>query len=191
MPNQFERYYKEHLSLVEQVGKDDGLRVKLNAAVSIVLETYKQGGKVLFCGNGGSAADSEHLAGELSGRFKIDRDPLHAEALHVNSAALTSIANDYGYSQAYARLLKSKAKAGDVLIALTTSGTSPNILEAIHAAQSTNVKVILMTGLINKDKTPPVDIHFIIPSNNTPRIQEAMMLLGHILCEEVEAQFFS
>lgn len=137
-----------------------------------------------------SAADSEHLAGELAGRFKLERAALAAEALHVNSASLTAISNDYGYDQVFARVLESKGKNGDVLYAMTTSGNSKNIDHALEKAKSMQINTILLTGSCTLKNMQP-ELHIEIPSINTPRIQEAMMLIGHIICEEVEKQIFS
>ena len=188
MPN-YKVYFNAHRELIHKIIEDKTLQVQISETIDSLVFAYRNGHKVLFCGNGGSAADAEHLAGELSGRFKLDRAALNAEALHVNSATLTAIANDYGYGNAYARILSAKAVKGDILFAMTTSGTSENVLKALGKANEIGVKTILLSGSgpINGD----MDIHLSIPSTDTPRIQEAMMLLGHIICEEVEKKLFS
>jgi len=147
--------------------------------------------KVLFCGNGGSAADAQHLAAELSGRFYFDRPPLDAEALHVNTSYLTAVANDYSYDEVFARLVKAKGKQGDVLIALSTSGNSPNVIKSLIAANERDIITIGLTGE-SGGKMKSYCRHLInVPSADTPRIQEMHMLLGHIICELVEAKLFS
>ena len=151
---------------------------------------FNNKGKVLFCGNGGSAADAQHLAAELSGRFYYDRPPLYAEALHVNSSFVTAVANDYKYDEVYARMIKAMGRKGDVLVAISTSGNSVNILRAIDAALQLEMIVVGMTGMtggLMKDKCC-----YLInpPSMDTPRIQESHILIGHILCELVEAAIF-
>jgi len=181
----------DHNNCIELIQSDEEILNNLDQAIKLVTATFKNEGKVLFCGNGGSAADSEHLAGELSGKFRFHRDPLNAEALHVNAAALTAVANDYSFEEVYARLLAAKANPNDVLIAISTSGTSKNILNLIKKAKDLNVKVIGMGGQGGSEMIAAWDIHITIPSTDTPRIQEAYMLLGHILCEKVESNLFS
>ena len=180
----------DHKKCIELLYSDTEILNNLDHAIRLVTNTFRNGGKVLFCGNGGSAADSEHLAGELSGKFRMHRDALNAEALHVNAAALTAVANDYSFEEVYARLLSAKAQADDVLIAISTSGTSKNILKLIQKAKELKVKIIGMGGTGGTDMIDACDIHITIPSTDTPRIQEAYMLLGHILCEKVESNLF-
>ena len=184
----FNTYYDSHIEVMEAIFSDNELQKHIELTINSIVSAYQNNNKVLFCGNGGSAADAEHLAGELSGRFKLDRAPLNAEALHVNSAALTAIANDYGYENAFARILAAKAVKGDILIAMTTSGTSANVVRALGKAKEHGVKTILLTGSSRPHHL--ADIHLVIPSTDTPRIQEAMMLIGHIICEEVEKKLF-
>lgn len=154
------------------------------------VHTFEQGGKILFCGNGGSAADAQHLAAELSGRYFIDREPLPAEALHVNSSYITAVANDYSYDEVYARMIRAIGKAGDILIALSTSGNSPNIIRAIEDAKARNMKVIGFTGATGGRMAALCDLLIKIPSNSTPRIQECHIMVGHILCEITESRLF-
>ena len=156
---------------------------------SIVL-CYKNGGKVLFCGNGGSAADAQHLAAELSGRFYFDRPPLFAEALHVNSSYITAVANDYGYDEVFARLVNAMGKPGDILIGLSTSGNSPNILKAFKAANFLKMKTVGFTGESGGQLKTESNFLLNVPSKDTPRIQETHIMLGHIICELVEEKLF-
>ncbi len=154
------------------------------------MKAFKNGEKVLFCGNGGSAADAQHLAAEFSGRFYYDRPPLYAEALHVNTSYLTAVANDYSYDEVYARSVKAKATNGDVLIALSTSGNSKNIIRAFEVAKENNVITIALTGQTGGLIKNLSDILINVPSKDTPRIQEAHIMIGHIICEIVENEIF-
>jgi len=153
--------------------------------------TYRNGGKVLFCGNGGSAGDAQHLAAELSGRFYFNRAPLYAEALHVNSSYVTAVANDFGYEEVYARMVEASGRRGDVLVAISTSGNSPNIVKAAHRAKEIGMLVVGLTGLTGGKLEDQCDVLINIPSNDTPRIQESHILVGHIVCELVEKALFS
>jgi D-sedoheptulose 7-phosphate isomerase len=150
----------------------------------------RKGGKILFCGNGGSAADAQHLAAELSGRFYYDRDPLFAEALHVNTSYLTAVANDYSYDEIYARQVKAKGRKNDVLIGISTSGNSENIIRAMKVAREIGMKTIGLTGESGGKMKEFSDHLLNVPSNDTPRIQEAHILVGHILCELIESEIF-
>lgn len=154
------------------------------------LATFQADGKLLFCGNGGSAADAQHIAAELSGRFYKDRAPLFAEALHVNSSYLTAVANDYGFEAAYGRMVEAAGRAGDVLFAISTSGNSPNVLQAVTAAKKRGMKVVAMTGERGGKLKTEADFLLNVPSNDTPRIQECHILLGHIICELIELKYF-
>jgi D-sedoheptulose 7-phosphate isomerase len=153
-------------------------------------DTYRNGGKVLFCGNGGSAGDAQHLAAELSGRFYFNRAPLYAEALHVNSSYVTAVANDFGYEEVYARMVEASGRRGDVLVAISTSGNSPNIVKAVHRAKEIGMLVVGLTGLTGGKLADQCDVLINIPSNDTPRIQESHILVGHIVCELVEKALF-
>jgi D-sedoheptulose 7-phosphate isomerase len=149
------------------------------------------GNKILFCGNGGSAADAQHLAAELSGRFYLDRNPLAAEALTVNTSFLTSVANDYSFEEVYARLLNGIGTGGDVLVGLSTSGNSENVIRAFQAAQKKGIITVGLTGQDGGRLAPLSDFIIRIPSSDTPRIQEAQILVGHIICELIETSIFS
>jgi D-sedoheptulose 7-phosphate isomerase len=155
-----------------------------------MIATFRGGGKVLFCGNGGSAADAQHLAAELSGRFYTDRPPLFAEALHVNTSYVTAVANDFGYDEVFARMVEAAGRPGDVLAAFSTSGNSPNILKAVAKAKEQGMTVIGFTGATGGKMASLCDILLNVPSTDTPRIQESHILIGHIVCEMVEREMF-
>ena len=181
---------------------EDSIRVKeailndkdiLNAILKVsdeICKAFKKDGKVLICGNGGSAADAQHIAAELSGRFYIDRPPLFAEALHVNTSYLTAVANDYSYDEVYARLLKAKGRRGDVLIGISTSGNSKNVIKAIEAANDMRMVTVGLTGQTGGRIGSLCKYLIRVPSTDTPRTQEAHVLIGHIICEIVEDELF-
>lgn len=179
-----------HLYTVTLLHEQEDLLERANQMANAFLLAYRNDKKVLFCGNGGSAADAQHLAAELSGRYYFDRPPLYAEALHVNTSYLTAVGNDYGYDEIYARMLRAMGKEGDILVAMSTSGNSPNVLKAIAAAREKEMLVIGMTGMDGGKMANLCDILINIPSKDTPRIQECHMLLGHIVCEIVEKELF-
>jgi len=155
-----------------------------------IIEAFRNDKKVLLCGNGGSAADAQHIAAELSGRFYLDRPPLFAEALHVNTSYLTAVANDYSYDDVFARLVLAKGRAGDVLIGISTSGNSMNVVKAIETANSIGMITVGMTGM-DGGKMKGICKYLInVPSKDTPRIQEAHIMIGHIICEIVERKLF-
>ncbi len=162
----------------------------IQQAAEMITESLRNGGKIHFCGNGGSAADAQHLAAELSGRFYFDRPPLNAEALHCNTSYLTAVGNDYGYEHIFSRLLRGTAKAGDVIIGISTSGNSKNIILAFEAAKEMGVKVIAMTGETGGTMKYLADILLNVASKDTPRIQESHIMIGHIICELVESAMF-
>jgi D-sedoheptulose 7-phosphate isomerase len=170
--------------------EDENLLKNIEHAVNLVLTSLKSGNKLLFCGNGGSAADAQHLAAEFSGRFYIDRKALPAEALHTNTSYLTAVANDYSYDVVYSRLVEGIAQPGDVLIGLSTSGNSKNILNAFEVAKTKNVSTIAFTGASGGQMRELADVLINVPSQDTPRIQESHIMIGHIICELVEQQYF-
>lgn len=190
MKNQITKAIQNSISVKQQILQNTELIDRIALTVSQMVKTLKNGGKIHFCGNGGSAADAQHLAAELSGRFYFDREPLNAEALHCNTSYLTAVANDYGYDEVYARLLKGTARNGDLLVALSTSGNSANILKTCKVAREMGVFVVGMTGVSGGDLKKYSDILLNVPSSDTPRIQEAHIMLGHILCEHVEKEIF-
>lgn len=163
----------------------------ITEASELLIKSYQDNGKVLLCGNGGSAADAQHIAAELTGRFYYDRPPLFAEALHVNTSYLTAVANDYGYDETYARYVTAAGNKGDVLVALSTSGNSGNIIKAINAAKNKGMFVIAFTGESGGKMKALADILINVPSTDTPRIQETHILIGHILCEWIEKSIFT
>lgn len=165
------------LSTVEKISND-------------IIECYKKDGKVLWAGNGGSAADAQHLAAELSGRFYYDRPPLFSEALHVNTSYTTAVANDYSYDEIYARLVRAMGRKGDVLIGLSTSGNSGNVVKALQAANDLGLITVGFTGETGGKMKDLCTYLVNIPSKDTPRIQECHMLLGHTICEIVEMQLY-
>lgn len=191
MKNHIRQIIEEHVSVSQVLLADTGLQDQMIWAVKLLVRTFRNGGKVLFCGNGGSAADAQHLAAELSGRFLMERSPLFAEALHVNSSFLTAVANDYGYPEVFARALAAMGRGGDVLVALSTSGNSPNVLRAIKTAHDLGMQVVGLTGAGGGQMSTHCHLLLKFPSVKTPRIQEGHLLIGHILCEMVEAELFS
>jgi len=179
------------ISVKQQLLTDDGILSTINKCVDIITEAFKNGNKVLFCGNGGSAADAQHLAAEFSGRFYIDRDALPAEALHCNTSYMTAVANDYSYDVIYSRLIKGIGNKGDILVGLSTSGNSINIVKAFETAKEKGMVTIGFTGKSGGKMKVLSDYLVNIPSTDTPRIQESHMLLGHIICQLVEEKLFS
>lgn len=190
MPNRIRDVIEESLRLREEMYRDATLQELVARVAELWVGTLRAGGKLLFCGNGGSAADAQHLAAELSGRYYYDRPPLAAEALHVNSSYLTAVANDYSFDEVYARMVRALGKPGDVLIALSTSGRSPNILRALDAARDRGMATVGFSGRSGGEMGSRCDHLVRIPSEDTPRIQECHMLLGHILCELTERALF-
>lgn len=186
-----ERRIQESIALKQALIADRQIMEGMERAVNQMVSCFENGGKILFCGNGGSAADAQHLAAEFSGRFYHDRDPLPAEALHANSSYLTAVANDYGYDQVYRRLVRATGRPGDILVGLSTSGHSANIVLAMEQARELGVFTLAMTGQGGGKMKDFADLLLAVPSTDTPRIQEAHMLLGHILCEAVESWIFN
>jgi D-sedoheptulose 7-phosphate isomerase len=169
---------------------DKHLLSAIEAAANKIISCYKAGGKLLLCGNGGSAADAQHIAAEFSGRFYFDRPSLAAEAIHVNTSYLTSVANDYSFDEIYARYISGAGKSGDVLIAISTSGNSENIIRAITTARKYGMFTIALTGATGGKIKDISDLLINVPSTDTPRIQETHILIGHIICEIVEREMF-
>lgn len=178
------------VDLKSRVINDSRLIATIQSVVEKIVLTYENGGKVLFCGNGGSAADAQHLAAELSGRFYFDRLPLNAEALHVNTSYLTAVANDYGFDNVYSRMVQAVGQPGDILVALSTSGNSINILKAIKEANSIGMTTVGFTGQTGGEMKDKCTFLINIPSIDTPRIQEVHIMVGHIICEMVENRLF-
>lgn len=181
---------KASIDLKQLILNDLSLQHRLEKAIGLCVASLKNDGKVLFCGNGGSAADAQHLAAELSGRYYYDRPPLYAEALHVNTSYLTAVANDYDFETVYSRMVEAAGRNEDVLIALSTSGNSANVIKAIEKANEIGMKTIAFTGEKGGKMRELVHVLLNVPSTDTPRIQEGHILLGHILCQFVEEQIF-
>lgn len=181
----------ESVRTFTNISKDQYQVVLIEDITNTILNAFKSDNKLLLCGNGGSAADAQHIAAELSGRFEIDRKPLNAEALHVNSSFVTAVANDYGYEEVYSRMVEAIGKNGDILLALSTSGNSKNIIRAIDKANSQGLITIGFSGNDGGAMQNLCKYNLIIPSDNTARIQEAHILVGHIICKLIEQKMFS
>lgn len=179
------------IAVKEKLLKNTALLDTVEAVAKEMLRAFQQGGKVLFCGNGGSAADAQHLAAELSGRFYSDREPLYSEALHVNTSYLTAVANDYSYNEIFSRMIRAQGRKGDVLVGISTSGNSANVLKAFEEAKKLGVITVAMTGESGGKMKDMVNYLINVPSTDTPRIQESHILVGHILCEWVELNMFN
>ena len=178
------------IAVKQKILLDENMLKTTQAVVQAIVKSFKSGNRVYFAGNGGSAADAQHLAAEFSGRFYTDRLALPAEALHCNTSYLTAVANDYSYDEIYARLIRGIAHPGDVLVGLSTSGNSGNIVKAFEAARQKQVITVGFTGESGGKMKTLSDFLFNIPSTDTPRIQESHILLGHIVCELVEKEYF-
>lgn len=182
---------QKSIDVKAKVLQDEALLKTIAAVVDACTEAFEKGNKVLFCGNGGSAADAQHLAAEFSGRFYTDRNPLPSEALHCNTSYLTAVGNDYGYENVYSRAVKAHGRAGDLLVGLSTSGNSENIVRAFDVAHELGMKTVGFTGDTGGRMAPLSDYLINIPSKDTPRIQECHITVGHIICQLVETKLFS
>ncbi|MDX9880963.1 MAG: SIS domain-containing protein [Prolixibacteraceae bacterium] len=178
------------IDVKSKILSDGQLIAHIDTAAQLIIAAYRKGGKTIFCGNGGSAADAQHLAAELSGKFYLDRPPIPAEACHVNSSFITAFSNDFNFENAYARYIESVGKPQDVLVAISTSGNSQNVVNALLKARESGMATIAMTGQSGGKLKEFADLLINVPSDDTPRIQEAHILLGHIICEIVEAELF-
>ena len=183
--------FEESISLKSKLMQDKPFIENIARIADLLIHAYQNGKKVLWCGNGGSAADAQHLAAELSGRYYFDRPPLFSEALHVNTSYLTAVGNDYGYEVVFARLLRAMGQKGDVLIGLSTSGNSENVVKALEVAKELGIITVSFTGAGGGKMGNLSDYWVEIPSKDTPRIQEAQMLVGHSLCQMVESSLFT
>ncbi len=190
MPNPIHHNLRTAIALKQQLLADETMLALIGEMAAVIVRCYRAGGKVFFCGNGGSAADAQHLAAELSGRYYYDRPPLFAEALHVNTSYITAVANDYSFDDIYARWLTAIGQPGDVLIALSTSGNSTNVVRAVEQGNTNGMVTIGFTGEEGGQLKGICSLLLRIPSRDTPRIQECHMLVGHTLCEMVEAEIF-
>lgn len=180
----------DSIELKQLILNNESLLNKVETIALLCVKSIENGGKILFCGNGGSAADAQHLAAELTVKYYLDRPPINAEALHVNTSYLSAISNDISFDLAYARLVEAKAQQGDILIAISTSGNSKNIIEACKMAQSKSMIVIGLTGESGGVMKDFCDHLINVPSTDTARIQEVHILIGHGICEIVESSLF-
>lgn len=181
---------QEHQQVISLLLANEPLQKTISAAIGAIVACFRRGNKVYFCGNGGSAADAQHLAAEFSGKFYIDRSVLPSEALHCNTSYLTAVGNDYSFDIIYSRLISGIGNEGDILIGLSTSGNSRNIIEAFNTCREKGITTIALTGETGGRIAPLCDYLLNVPSTDTPRIQEMHITLGHIICESVEAAIF-
>ncbi len=172
------------------LANEEMLRV-IESVIDVIIIAFENGKRVYFCGNGGSAADAQHLAAEFSGRFYTDRKALPAEALHCNTSYLTAVGNDYGFDMVYSRMIDGIGEKGDVLVGISTSGNSANIVRAFETARSKGITTVALTGLTGGVLKATTDYLINVPSTDTPRIQESHILIGHIICQLVEERIFS
>lgn len=190
MQDKIKKIISNSVEVKNRILSDERMLKTVEEISSKIVEALKNGNRVYFCGNGGSAADAQHLAAEFSGRFYTDREALPAEALHCNTSYLTAVANDYSYDVVYARLVKGIGNKGDFLVGLSTSGNSPNIVKAFEAAREKGIHTVGFTGEAGGKMKELSDYLLNVPSKDTPRIQESHIMLGHIICQLVEEQYF-
>jgi D-sedoheptulose 7-phosphate isomerase len=181
---------KKSIEVKRSILLDNSLHKVIYNSIDVIVNAFQNGNKVMFCGNGGSAADAQHLAAELSGRFYKDRKALPSDALHCNTSYLTAVANDYSYDVIYSRLVDGTMNSGDVLIGLSTSGNSKNIINAFKTAREKGIITIGLTGESGGKMEILSDYLINVPSTDTPRIQEAHIMIGHIICELIESKLF-
>ena len=190
MKSRIEKCMKSAAENYTSVFQNDNLKANIQQIVAKSVTAFQSDKKMLFCGNGGSASDAQHIAAELSGRFYTDRPPLYAEALHVNSSFMTAVANDYGYEATYARMVEAAGKKGDILVGISTSGNSPNVVKAIQKANELGMTTVGFTGKNGGAMKDICDIMICTPSDDTPRVQEVHILVGHIICQLIEQEMF-
>ena len=190
MKNRINKCIKSSVENYTRVLQDDILQENIQQIAIKSIAAFRDNKKMLLCGNGGSASDAQHLAAELSGRFYADRPPLYAEALHVNSSYMTAVANDYGYETTYARMVEAAGRKGDVLIGISTSGNSLNVVKAMRKAKEIGMLTVGFTGKDGGKMKDICDFIICVPSVDVPRIQEAHILIGHIICQLVEEEMF-
>lgn len=188
---QIKNIIQASIDVKQQVLASEELLATIEKVVDFITNSLQNNGRIYFCGNGGSAADAQHLAAEFSGRFYTDRKALPAEALHCNTSYLTAVANDYSFDVIYARLIDGIGVKGDVLVGLSTSGNSGNIVKAFEIAKEKGIITVGFTGLSGGTMKSLSDFLINVPSTDTPRIQEAHILIGHIICQLVEEKYFS
>jgi len=191
MQEKIRNIIRESVDVKNKVLANEQLLQTVEKIAADMVRALKNGNRIYFCGNGGSAADAQHLAAEFSGRFYIDRDALPAEALHCNTSYMTAVANDYSYEVVYARLIKGIGVPGDFLVGISTSGNSTNIIKAFEVAREKKIITVGFTGETGGAMKAVSDYLVNAPSKNTPRIQESHIMLGHIICQLVEEQYFA
>jgi len=189
--DKIKKIIKASIDTKQSVLQNEGLLKTIDTSVDVIVNAFRNGKRVYFCGNGGSAADAQHLAAEFSGRFYTDRKALPAEALHCNTSYLTAVGNDYGFEEIYSRLIDGIGEQDDVLVGLSTSGNSPNILKAFKTAKKKEMITIGFTGKSGGEMRQLCDHLINIPSTDTPRIQESHIMVGHIICQLVEETYFA
>jgi len=189
--NRIKRAIKDSLEVKERILCNESLISTISKVAWEIINAFRNNKKVLLCGNGGSAADAQHIAAELSGKFYLDREPLFAEALHVNTSYLTAVANDYSYDEVFSRLVKAKGRKGDILIGISTSGNSKNVIKALEIANEIGMITVGLTGENGGKMRDTCKYLINVPSKDTPRIQEAHIMIGHIICEIVEKELFN
>lgn len=190
MSNKINDIIAASIAVKQQILADEAMQQKIAETVTVITNAFNNGKKVLFCGNGGSAADAQHLAAEFSGRFYIDRKALPSEALHCNTSYLTAVGNDYSYDVIYARIIDGIGQEGDVLVGLSTSGNSRNVIKAFESDREKGMITVGLTGATGGQMKSLSDFLFNVPSTDTPRIQESHILIGHIICQLVEEAIF-
>lgn len=188
--NRIKQAIEESIALKQSLLADNVLLEQIDKTIEAMVVALKNGAKVYWCGNGGSAADAQHLAAELSGRFYYDRPPLASEALHVNSSYVTAVANDYSYDVIFSRMIQAMGKAGDVLVGISTSGNSKNVFLAMQEAKKRGIKTVALTGKGGGAMAGVADLLLAVGSTDTPRVQESHIMIGHIICEGVEQRTF-
>ena len=185
------RNISDSITVKQELLQNDAIMVDITKVADLIVEAFNNGNKLLFCGNGGSAADAQHLAAEFSGRYYLNRPPLHAEALHTDTSFMTAVSNDFSFDEVYARLIQGIGKQGDILIGMSTSGNSKNVIKSLEEAKKKKIITIGFTGKANGNMKACCDYLINIPSDDTPRIQECHLMLGHAICELVEKELFS
>jgi D-sedoheptulose 7-phosphate isomerase len=188
--NKIKSIVKASIDVKQSLLEDEKLIYTIEKVVDVIVTAFRNGKRVYFCGNGGSAADAQHLAAEFSGRFYTDRKALPSEALHCNTSYLTAVANDYSYDVVYSRIIDGIGQEGDVLVGLSTSGNSKNIITALETAKEKKIVTVGLTGQSGGKMRSCSDHLINVPSSDTPRIQESHILVGHIICQLVEEKLF-
>lgn len=188
--NLIKQSFIENRELNTQILNDLDFQNTIDKIIQNTIKCFKSGGKVFFCGNGGSASEAQHLAAELSGKFKIDRKPLPAEACHINPSFITAVSNDYSFERSFERYIEAFANKGDILFGLSTSGNSANVVRAFQKSQETGIITVALTGKTGGKLKDLSDFILKIPSEDVARVQEMHLLIGHIICETVEKELF-